>query len=108
MVRKPTDGKAGSGANRPGLKVVGRTNGAPPDAPEGTGETMFGDKRSGRDRREDEEPVSESRRQANERRTRAVKQTAWWLERDYVESHHFVQKSSNSRSRKKAEDESGD
>ena len=107
MVRKPTDGKAGSGANRPGLKVVGRPNGAP-DVPEGPGEAMFGDKRSGRDRREDEEPVSESRRQASERRTCAVKQTAWWLDRDYVESHHFVQKSSNSRTRKKAEDESGD
>lgn len=103
MARKTADGKAGSSANRPGLKVVDKSNGAP-DEPGG----IFGEKRSGRDRREDEEPVSDSRRRASERRTRAVKQTAWWLERDYVESHHFVQKSSSSRNRKPAEDESED
>ena len=103
MARKITDGKAGASANRPRLKVVGKSD----DVPDGPG-AIFGEKRSGRDRREDEEPVSDSRRQASERRTRAVKQTAWWLERDYVESHHFVQKSSSSRTRKPVEDDSED
>jgi hypothetical protein len=56
-----------------------------------TGEGIFSDKRSGRDRREDSVQVPDPRRQNPERR-RGKPQAAWWLERDYVESHHFVQK----------------
>src|SRR5262245_35484106 len=105
MARKNRDEKTGK---EPALKVVGAPeNGeapAPPAPP--VPEAIFHDKRSGRDRREDEGNVEDSRRQATaERRTSKMK-GAWWLARDYVESHHFVQKSSSSRRRR--EDKSSD
>lgn len=62
------------------------------------GDPMFGDKRSPRDRREENLPTAENRRKSGERRKAGGRtQTAWWLERGYVESHHFVQKSTASR-----------
>lgn len=46
--------------------------------------------------------MTESRRTVSDRRKAGRgTQAAWWLERDYVESHHFVQKSSSSRTRKR-------
>lgn len=60
---------------------------------EGSGhaEGIFSDSRSGRDRREEGPQVDDPRRQNAERRS-SKPQSAWWLRRDYVESHHFVQK----------------
>jgi len=71
------------------------------------GEAIFREQRSGRDRREGEQTVEQESRGGADRRKRGVKQSSWWLERDYVESHHFVQNSSSargSRSRKKDKD----
>lgn len=82
---------------RPGLKVVGR--GAPDQPP--AAEAIFSDKRSGRDRREEPGAKPDSRRSSPERRKGNVQQGAWWLERDYVESHHFVQKSASGRVRRR-------
>jgi len=95
MVRKIPDGKAGgAGGNRPTRTDT---------------ESVFGDKRSGRDRREAQTSVTESRRTVSDRRKAGRgTQAAWWLERDYVESHHFVQKSSSSRSRKRDDTPGGD
>lgn len=75
---------------------------------EADAQSVFGDKRTGQDRREEAKPIPENRRKPGDRR-KAGKgaQASWWLERDYVESHHFVQKSSASRHRKR-EDESPD
>lgn len=97
MARKISDGKPGGAGTSRGSRV---------DL-----ESIFGDKRSGRDRRGTQQvSVVESRRTVSDRRKagRASK-AAWWLERDYVESHHFVQKSSSSsRAHKRDEDVAGD
>lgn len=95
MVRKIPDGKAGgAGSNRTSRTVT---------------EAIFGDKRSGRDRREQQTSVTESRRTVSDRRKAGRgAQAAWWLERDYVESHHFVQKSSSSRPRKRDDTPTGE
>lgn len=104
MARKSNDAKGGADS-RHGLKVVRSAVEAPAPV---SGE-MFGENRSGRDRREDEGPTEDSRRvSTSERRKGNVKQAAWWLERDYVESHHFVQKSSSNRSRQRPEDQPED
>lgn len=88
MVRKIPDGKAG-GADS--------TRSSRTDT-----ESIFGDKRSGWDRRKQQVSVTESRRALSDRRKAGRgAQAAWWLERDYVESHHFVQKSSSARTRKR-------
>jgi hypothetical protein len=89
MVRKPSDAKVGSAGNgRPSR----------PDTDE-----IFGDKRSGRDRREGEQVSGDEVRRSNTERRKAgrASKTAWWLERDYVESHHFLQKSTGPRTRKR-------
>jgi hypothetical protein len=66
---------------------------------------MFEDKRTGKDRRLlVMRQVMNSRREAGERRRAVMKQSTWWLQRDYVESHHFVQKSSRSRDRSSDDD----
>jgi len=106
MARK--DKQASTGA-QPVLRVVGspaeareqsRANAQAQQAAEvpaaRRGEGIFNDNRSGRDRREESAPVNDPRRQNPERR-RGKSQAAWWLERDYVESHHFVQRSASSR-----------
>lgn len=73
--------------------VRGKSGNPRPPKPGGGAADIFGDKRSGRDRRDLEVSVDDTRRQRSDRRTRAVAaKTSWWLERDYVESHHFVQK----------------
>jgi len=95
MVRKIPDGKTGSAGS-------GRT-------PRTDTEGIFGDKRSGRDRREQQASVTESRRTASDRRKAGRgTQAAWWLERDYVESHHFVQKSSSAKTRKRDDTPNGE
>lgn len=99
--RKSGEGKP---ANRPGLRVVrGERDAAASSA--NPAQTIFDDVRSGRDRRDVEaaaagRTVDESKRAASERRRGQVKQDAWWLDRDYVESHHFVQKAAGGRGRK--------
>ena len=95
MVRKIPDGKAGGAdSTRPSRTDT---------------EAIFGDKRSGWDRRKQQVSVTESRREVSDRRkTGRGAQLAWWLERDYVESHHFVQKSSSSRVRKRDDTPSGE
>jgi phage tail tape-measure protein len=94
MVRKIPDGKAGG---------AGSTRSSRTDT-----ESIFGDKRSGRDRREQQTSVTESRRQVSDRRKAGRgAQAAWWLERDYVESHHFVQKSSSAKTRKRDDTPNG-
>ena len=95
MVRKVPDSKAGgAGSNR---------------TPRTDTEGIFGDKRSGRDRREAQASVTESRRTVSDRRKAGRgTQTAWWLERDYVESHHFVQKSASAKARKRDDTPTGD
>jgi len=109
MAPKNRDGKSG---DRRDLRVVGgqQESGkkppageSPPPAPQ---EAIFGDNRSGRDRREEAGQTHDSRRKAtSDRRQRGRGQkSSWWLERDYVESHHFVQKSSSSRGRKRERD----
>jgi len=91
-VKKPTDGKTGG---------AGSTR-----APRKDSDSIFGDKRSGRDRREEMQPFTEeSRRGTGDRRkTGRSSKAAWWLERDYVETHHFLQKSSSSRSSRRDDD----
>jgi hypothetical protein len=96
MARKGRDEKSGK---EPALKVVGGEPAQPAPAPPPQPEVIFHDARSGRDRREEAGKVEDSRRQSSERRSRKLK-GAWWLERDYVESHHFVQKSASSRRRR--------
>ncbi len=60
--------------------------------------SVFSDMRSGQDRREESEPIPENRRKAGDRRKAGARtRSEWWLDRGYVESHHFVQKSSGSR-----------
>jgi len=82
MARKNADDRMSGTGRRPGIE----------------GESMFGDKRSGQDRRADSEPIAENRRKAGDRRKqRTGTQASWWLERGYVESHHFVQKSTGAR-----------
>ncbi len=82
MARKNADGRMSGAGRGPGAEA----------------EPMFGDKRSGQDRRADGEPIAENRRKAGDRRKpRTGTQVSWWLERGYVESHHFVQKSTGSR-----------
>jgi hypothetical protein len=103
MARK--DKQAGVGG-QPALRVVGSPAEARAQAQQAKAQALaqqaeasqaqqvegiFSDKRSGRDRREDTVHVPDPRRQNPERR-RGKPQAAWWLERDYVESHHFVQK----------------
>lgn len=100
-------------ANRAGLRVVGGTQdgGAAASGPGEASQAIFSDRRSGRDRRDEAAKAAAAKpdkgppRSTAERRRGKVKQEAWWLERDYVESHHFVQKSSAGRGRK-AEDDS--
>jgi hypothetical protein len=98
MARK--DSVFGGGASQPVLKVVRTTADARPAPLEAVAppvphaEAMFSDKRSGRDRREEAPQVDDPRRQNAERRSNKQK-SAWWLERDYVESHHFVQKAAS-------------
>ena len=101
MSRKNAEATSGSSGSKNGAKP-----GNVP-APQRPPEDLFGEKRSGRDRREEQAPVVDPRREAtSERRRAALKQATWWLERDYVESHHFVQKASASRTRgKKVEDD---
>ena len=84
MARKPSESKAGKAGGTP----VDRPARAEADA-------IFGDKRSGVDRRADQSvsPDETRRSNAERRRTNRTSKTAWWLERDYVESHHFLQKS---------------
>jgi hypothetical protein len=101
-------------ANRAGLRVVGGTQDAEASATRSadSAQAIFSDRRSGRDRREEAakaaaaaaRPEKDPPRSATERRRGQVKQEAWWLERDYVESHHFVQKSSAGRGRKPDDD----
>lgn len=101
MARKGNDGKPG---NRPGLRVIDKTDGwsTAPVKGAGPSEAIFSDKRSGRDRRELQAKIGDSRRKAGvDRRQRTRARTSWWLERDYVESHHFVQKSSSGRARRR-------
>ena len=95
MVRKIPDGKAGGADSmRPSRTDT---------------ESIFGDKRSGRDRREAQASVTESRRTVSDRRKAGRgTQAAWWLERDYVESHHFVQKSASTKSRKRDDTPTGE
>jgi hypothetical protein len=104
----------GKPVNRPGLRVVGGApEGAQPAAASTSpGQRIFEDKRSGRDRREEAAKAARAAGQAqdstarasSERRRGQVRQEAWWLERDYVESHHFVQKASGGRGRKSDDD----
>lgn len=96
MARKPSEGKAG------------KAGGAPVDRPaRAEADSIFGDKRSGGDRRTDHSvsPADPRRSNAERRRTGRTSKTAWWLERDYVESHHFLQKSSASGGRTRRRDE---
>ncbi|MCG3169623.1 MAG: hypothetical protein CALGDGBN_01145 [Pseudomonadales bacterium] len=92
MARKSPDGKTPGSGRKPGADA----------------EAIFGDKRTGQDRRGGSKPIDDNRRKAGERRKAGTgAQATWWLERDYVESHHFVQKSTASRGRAR-EDESAD
>jgi hypothetical protein len=102
-------------ANRPGLRVVGGAQDGSPSAggPGDPAQGIFVDRRTGRDRREEAAKAARAAgqvaqssppRASSERRRGQVKQDAWWLERDYVESHHFVQKSSAGRGRKSDDD----
>lgn len=96
---------------RSGLKVVKATPPPQPQpgaAPAPPPEQIFGDKRSGRDRREEAGAADDSRRTnaADRRRGNgAAGQGAWWLERDYVESHHFVQKAASPRARSQGDED---
>jgi hypothetical protein len=114
MVTRNTRAGDGKPASRPGLRVVGgaQEGGSPATTPAEQTQTIFEDRRSGRDRREEAAKSARAAGQArdptprasSERRRGQVKQDAWWLERDYVESHHFVQKSSAGRGRKSDDD----
>lgn len=50
---------------------------------------VFVDRRSGRDRREEQGRTYDSRRVSGERRRSHVTPSFWWLEKNYVDSHQF-------------------
>ena len=92
MARKQSDNSPGSRSTLGGGNAANRVADAAP-SPEPAArapKTIFDDTRSGRDRRLDSAPVDDPRRKNPDRRRGKIK-GAWWLERDYVESHHFVQ-----------------
>ena len=92
MARKQNDNNPGRAAPALAASAANPSaEAAAPEPPAHSGVTIFDETRSGRDRRLDSAPVDDPRRKNPDRRAGKKMKGAWWLERDYVESHHFVQ-----------------
>ena len=72
----------------PGSDAAGAHSGAAqPEAP--SPELIFLDRRSGVDRRETQGRAHDARRSGIERRRSNVTPSSWWLDKNYVDTHHF-------------------
>ena len=84
---------APSGGN-PASRVVEKAKSAA--VPQSLLPEMFSDPRSGKDRRETRGQANDPRRVNGERR-RSKRNSAWWLEKSYVDAHHFSVKSATNK-----------
>lgn len=71
----------------PGSQTAGAPSAAQPEAP--SADLMFLDRRSGVDRREAQGRSYDARRSGTERRRSNVTPSSWWLDKSYVDTHHF-------------------
>jgi hypothetical protein len=71
----------------PGSQAAGTPSAAPAEAP--AADLIFLDRRSGVDRREAQGRTYDARRSGIERRRSNVTPSSWWLDKSYVDTHHF-------------------
>ena len=80
--------RAAPSTNNSGSDAAGVCSGAvQPEAP--SPELIFLDRRGGVDRREAQGRAHDARRSGIERRRSNVTPSSWWLDKNYVDTHHF-------------------